>query len=338
VASGNEARALLAALCLVLGVFVTAASTLTFDRHAHRADVIETQLRILNGGPAVFAQDEVYLPTNQNRILVPVALAAAISAGASPLAAYIGVRAASAIAMFAGVAWLLRRTTAANPPVIGAALAALALALVPSFNYGWEQPSDFPDVLFVTALAAAAVAGRRWMMLVVAAVAAANRESAAFAGVLWAAVHWRRAPGEIAWRELAFGVLLSGGAMAIVLALRFALGGSAAVGSDTQTLVGFRPALELIAEAFRHPSPTAWPALAAVMFGPILLWLVHNRTSLDERHIGLICAAIGISALSICFGLVSELRRHIPALAVLLYVAVAAQSGWRVTVPRTSTA
>jgi hypothetical protein len=308
VASGNEARALLAALCLVLGVFVTAASTLTFDRHAHRADVIETQLRILSGGAAVFAEDEVYLPTNQNRILVPVALAAAMSTGASPLDAYIGVRAACAIAMFAGVAWLLRRTTAANPPVIGAALVALA------------------------------VAGRRWMMLIIAAVAAANRESAAFAGVLWAAVHWRRAPRGIAWREVAFGVLVSAAAMAIVLAMRFALGGSAAVGSDTQTVAGFRPALELIAEAFRHPSPTAWPALAAVMFGPIVLWLVHNRTSLDERHVGLICAAIGISALSICFGLVSELRRHIPALAVLLYVAVAAHRGWRVPVPRTSTA
>ena len=137
-ASGNEARALLAALCLVLGVFVSAASTLTFDRHAHRADVIETQLRILSGGAAVFAEDEVYL--------------------------------------------------------------------------------------------------------------------------------------------------------------------------------------------------------AAVMFGPIVLWLVHNRTSVDERHVGLICAAIGVSALSICFGLESELRRHIPALAVLLYVAVAAHSGWRVPVPRTSTA
>ncbi len=336
-ASENESRALLAALCLVLGVFVTAASTLTFDRLAHRADVVETQLRILTGGPAVFAQDEVYLPTNQNRILVPLALSTAMRAGASSLNAYVGVRAASAVAMFAGVAWLLRRTTAAGPLVIGAALVALALALVPSFNYGWEQPSDFPDVLFITALAAAAVAGRRWMMLSVAAVAAANRESAAFAGVLWAAIHWRRATGGIAWRQLAFGVLLSGGAMAVVLALRFAFGRSAAVGSDTQTLVGFRPTVDLIVEAFRHPSPTAWPALAAVMFGPIVLWLIHNRTSLDERHVGLICAAIGVSALSICFGLVSELRCHIPALAVLLYVAVAAQGGWRVPASRTST-
>ncbi len=325
----DESRQLLCALCVVLGVFVTATSTLVFDRGARRFDVVDTQLRLLEGGPAVFDDHVVFLPTNQNRVLVPLALASMVATGVQPLVAYTIVRLFSAIAMFGGVAWILTRTTGAGSRVIAAALLVLSLALVPSFNYGWEQPSDFPDVLFMTSLAALAVTGQRWLMLIVAAVAAANRESAAFAGVIWAAVHWRLANGRIDLRECGFGALITVTALAVVFGLRYALGGAAAVGSDTQTIVSLWETIVSLAEAVNQPSVTRWPALAAVMFGPVVFWLLLNRARFDQRHIGLIVAATIISVLTLSTGLVSELRRHLPALAVLLYAAVASECGWR---------
>ena len=320
---------LLVALCVVLGVFATAASTLTFDRGARRFDVVDTQLRLLKGGPAVFDRTVVYLPTNQNRILVPLALTSLVGIGMKPLVAYTTVRLLTAIAMFGGVAWILGRTTRADPRVIAAALLVLALAVLPSFNYGWEQPSDFPDVLFMTASAALATMGRRWLTLAVAAVAAANRESAAFAGVIWAAVTWRNGDGRVDVRELGFATLISATAMSVVLALRYALGGAAAVGSDTQTVVSLWETIVSLAEAVNQPSLTRWPVLAAVMFGPVIFWLLLNRARFDRRQAGLIAAAAMISIFTLCTGLASELRRHLPAFAVLLYAAVAADSGWR---------
>ena len=320
---------LLCALSVVLGVFATAASTLMFDRGARRFDVVDTQLKLLKGEPAVFDGRVVYLPTNQNRILVPLALASLVGAGVTPLAAYTTVRLGTAIAMFLGVAWILRRTTEADPRLVAAALTVLALAIVPSFNYGWEQPSDFPDVLFMTAFAALAVTGHRWVTIAVAALAAANRESAVFAGVIWGAVNWRKEGGRFDSREVGVAALISATAMTVVLGLRYALGGAAAVGSDTQTIVSIWETIVSLAEAVNQPSLTRWPVLAIAMFGPVVLWLLSNRTRLDRKHVGLVAAAAGITVLTLCTGLASELRRHLPALVVLLYTAVAADSGWR---------
>jgi hypothetical protein len=331
----DESRLLLGALCVVLGLFATAASTLTFDRGARRFDVVDTQLRLLKGGPAVFDGNVVYLPTNQNRIFVPLALASLIKAGIKPLVAYTTVRLLTAIAMFAGVASILGRTTNADPRAIAAALLVLSLAIVPSFNYGWEQPSDFPDVLFMTAFAALAVTGRPWLTLAIAALAAANRESAAFAGLIWAAVNWQKEDGRVDAGALGFAALLSATAISVVIGLRYGLGGTAAIGSDTQTVVSIWETIVSLAEATNQPSLTRWPALAIVMFGPAVLWLLANRMRFDQRHRALIGAAVTISVLTLCTGLASELRRHLPALAILLYAAVAADSGWRFASART---
>lgn len=325
----DESQLLLGALCIVLGIFVTAASTLMFDRGARRFDVVETQLTLVKGEPAIFEDTVVYLPTNQNRVLIPLALTSLVRAGVKPLVAYTIVRLLSAIAMFAGVAWIMARTTLAAPRVIAAALVVLALALLPSFNYGWEQPSDFPDVLFTTALAALAVMKQRWLLLGVAVLAAANRESAVFAGVMWAAIHGRRTSGGVNAREIGFGGFVATVAMAVVLALRYALGGIAAVESDTQTIVSIWETVVSLAEAVNQPSLTRWPVLAVVMFGPVVFWLLLNRARFDDRHTGLVLAAIVVAALTLTTGLASELRRHLPALAILLYSAVAAECGWR---------
>jgi hypothetical protein len=213
--------------------------------------------------------------------------------------------------------------------VVGAALVMLALALVPSVNYGWEVPSDFPDVLFMTAFTALAVTGRRWLALAVAAIAAANRESAAFAGVLWAAVNARSANGSVDGRELGFAALISATAMSLVLGLRYAFGGVRAIGYGTQTIVSIWETIVSLAEAVNQPSVTRWPALITVMFGPVVCWLLLNRARFDQKHVALIMAATAVSVLNLCTGPAFELRRDLPALAILLYAAVAAECGWR---------
>ena len=89
------------ALCVVLGVFATAASTLMFDRGARRFDVVDTQLRLLKGEPAVFDGTR-RLPADESEP-DPGAAGAdlAVGAGVKPLVAYTTVRLLTAIAMFA---------------------------------------------------------------------------------------------------------------------------------------------------------------------------------------------------------------------------------------------
>ena len=84
-----------------------------------------------------------------------------------------------------------------------------------------------------------------------------------------------------------------------------------------------------LAEAVNQPSLTRWPVLAMAMFGPVMFWLLSNRERFDRRHTGLIAAAPSSPCSRLSTGLASELRRHLPAFAVLLYAAVAAERGWR---------
>ena len=63
-----------------------------FDRGARRFDVVETQLTLVKGEPAIFEDTVVYLPTNQNRVLIPLALTSLVRAGVKPLVAYTIVR------------------------------------------------------------------------------------------------------------------------------------------------------------------------------------------------------------------------------------------------------
>ena len=109
--------------------------------------------------------------------------------------------------------------------------------------------------------------------------------------------------------------------MTVVLGLRYALGGARrGRAHDTQTHGRLQSETVVsLAEAVNQPSLTRWPVLAIAMIGPVVLWLLANRaparsvsTSADARP------HAGISVFTLWTGLASELRRHLPALAVLL--------------------
>jgi hypothetical protein len=319
---------LLAGLAVCLALLLTATSTLMFDRLANRPDVVRTQLAILEGGPAVFGPDAVYLPTNQNRLLVPVLVSAVTAVGVlTAEQAYVVVRLASALALMSILTLVLAQLTHATPKASAVAQVVLACALIPTFNYGWEQPSDLPDAMFVLAVAAAAVMHRPWLVGVLVAVAATNRESAAFGGLIWLCLHgWR---GRVRWREVGLAAALISVGLALTLGLRYLLGGPRAIGSTTQTMAGFMPAIGALVGALRRPSTTSWLVLFAVMAGPSVLWLLANARRVDQVSRRLLVAAALITVISIYFGLVGDLRRHIPAVTLMVLAAAAVESGWR---------
>jgi len=320
---------LLAGLAVCLALLLTVTSTLMYDRLDHRPDVVRTQLAILEGGPAVFGLDEVYLPTNQNRVLVPLLVSAVTAVGLlTAEQAYVIVRLASALALMSILALVLAQLTLATPKVIAVGQLVLTCALIPTFTYGWEQPTDLPDAAFMLALSAAAVLHRPWLVGVLMVLATTNRESAAFGGVIWFCLYgWQRS--RICWRDVVLAVALVSVALACTLGLRYALGGDRAIGPTTQTLAGFMPALGAVLGAFRRPSITSWLVLLTAMAGPSLLWLLANARRVDSVSRRLLVAAALMTMISIYFGLVGELRRHIPAVTLMVLAAAAVESGWR---------
>jgi len=92
--------------------------------------------------------------------------------------------------------------------VAAVGLGLLAYELVFTFAQGWEHPTDFPDVALTGLWLWAAMAGRRWGLLAVALGAAFNRESAAFAGVLWLVLYGFTVRWTARLSELAFGILI----------------------------------------------------------------------------------------------------------------------------------
>ena len=219
---------------------------------------------------------------------------------------------------------MLRRTRSLPPEAaaIGVWLTALALPL--TFTYPYEQTSDLLDGLLFAALAGAAWRNRRGWFVAIALLSTANRESAAFAGILWMTFHGVSASWRVHWREVAFSAAISVGAYAVVLLIRYVLGGARAVGAGTQTLTGVPVLAESLLAFVRHPQPTAWPALLFAALGPVLLWLHTLRQWLDPTLRRTLLAALLIAAASLLFGIPSELRIFIPSWVLVAMVAAAA--------------
>lgn len=320
--------ALLAGLALCLALLLTSTSTLMYDRLAHRPDVVRTQFALLEGGPAVFGLDEVYLPSKQNRVLIPLLVRAVTATGLlTDEQSYVVVRLAWALILMAVFTLVLAVVTYATPKTAAVGQVVLVSALIPTFNYGWEQPYDLPDAAFMLALAAAAVLHRPWLASLLVVLASSNRESAAFGGVIWLCLYgWR---SRVCWPEVGRALALVSLAVVCTLGLRYALGGARAIGPTTQTVAGFMPAIGALVGALGRPSLTSWPVLFAAMAGPSVVWLLFNARQVDDVSRRLLVTAVLLTLISIYFGLVGELRIYIPALTLMVLTAVAVESGWR---------
>jgi hypothetical protein len=311
-------------------VLVGFVSTNLNSRFEHRAETIQQQFAILAGGPypidGVFTEVGAY----QNRVLFPLGLEALSGLTAGSVGQwYLLLRLATAFGAFITSWYLLRRRTNARRMVAAVGLGLLAYELVFTFAQGWEHPTDFPDVALTGLWLWAAMAGRRWGLLAVALGAAFNRESAAFAGVLWLVLYGFTVRWTARLSELAFGILASVASYALVLGIRWSCGGSTDLTHNTNALdfAGTLPRLwEAVTHFLEHPTPWSWPVLMLAMVALPGLWIWVNRSYIGAREWRVLIASVAILVLSLPFASLDEPRDFMTSIVLVIFVAVAGEA------------
>src|SRR6185369_17170249 len=138
-------------------------------------------------------------------------------------------------------------------------------------------------------------------LLVLSVIAAANRESSAFAGIIWFFLYGLDKGRRINWRETGYAALLTICSYGSVILIRYALGGWQAIQYNTQ-LLPINRLPRMLMDFFRHPSPFSWLGFILFMMAPGVIWIVSNRKYLTSTHIRLLGAACAITAISVIFG------------------------------------
>lgn len=307
--------------CLALGVVFV--SGYLGDREKFRGEVVQMQFDLLQGQDYVLNGRPMYLPSFQNRVLFPLALLAVTRVGGLDANdAFILLRLATAALALLAVWWTARSISACSPKLAAAGTLLVAFGLVLTFQFAWEHPTDLFDVLFVALMTWAVAKKRALLLLGIAVVAAMNRESAAFAGVLWGFAYALDESRRVQWREVGRAAILMIVPYAAVLALRYAFGGARAVAADTQMITAFSSLQHDFKILTDYLTPFNWLTLALAMFIPSLMWVASNRraTISIQRHF--VYAALVLILISFLFGIVSELRIFIPSLVILVLMGV----------------
>jgi hypothetical protein len=311
------------ALSVILGISAVYVSASSHGRGARWDQTAAQQMAILRGQDSVIDGYRFYSPALQNRILFPGCLwALGHLDRLRPVQWYGGLRTASAIAAFF-VFWRVSiRIASRDPRVVAVGSLALFFSLLFTFNHPAEHPTDFPDLMFMLLIIRFCAEGRLAPVVALAALAALNRESAVFAGVIWAVCQGFGQSGRPRWRALVIGAVVSLQSYAVALGARYLFGGHRAIGPDTQHFTGPLALLTQIGFVIDDPSLFSWPILVVLMMSPWAIWIWMNRDCLDRGSwLLLVCAAV-VTGVTLLFGLILELRVLIPPLAVIAIVAV----------------
>ncbi len=180
-------RPALRLVVFVVGLALVVAWASLALRIGTRADTIHNMSNILHGRPLVFGDAHSTVHPFYNRILFP-GLLLAVSHGIGLLSEgqwYILLRLASCLFGFGAFAWVCRQALQASTARTQFATALMALSTITAFVFPWEDPTDVIDLGAEALAVAAALGGRFGLGLAVALVFAANRESAAYAGIIW---------------------------------------------------------------------------------------------------------------------------------------------------------
>jgi hypothetical protein len=194
-----------------------------------------------------------------------------------------------------------------------------------TFNHPWEHPWDFLDGTFVFLFVLLTIrdpttSRTRVALLLIVFLAALNRESAAFAGVIWFSVHWGR--GSIA--NVKSPEALFSGALTLVgygtaVAAREVLSSEPAhvqlLGHDF--VAHLQQQWEALQATIANPQPFSWLVLMVCAHIPAFVLLVRRPPSLDSTAGQLLLADAGIVLLTLLWANVNELRTFIPHFAVL---------------------
>lgn len=314
-------------ICLTMAIGLCFVSgRITFE---HRQDVVHQQAALLEGKAWTYDGKTEYLPMFQNRLLFPAAMMGLERV--TPLDLGESYQVARLLTVFVslwGIVWVaqrIARTLAARDLLL--VMMMLFYTFIFTFNFPpGEVPSDLPDALF-TALFAWAAHTRRYAWLAVFSLTAAlNRESAAFAGIVWIALtfdfdHARRRQ----LRTLMEGGLLSVGSYAFVLVIRHLMTDYSIALEHQQFVLGGAGFWAQLLTFLHAPHPGGWPVLllAAMIPFALLLGRISQWHSTERR---LLVAAAALALISLIFGYVNELRVFIPSL-VLLNLACAHRLG-----------
>ena len=240
-----------------------------------------------------------------------------------PEAWFVILRLATAFLAFLVFSLVSIKVSGASPKVAALGSGWLALGLIPTFNHGWEHPTDFPEVMFSSLLLWFSIRGCKAATLVTTLVASLNRQTAAFAGVVWLCLHGFGSRKGVRPGEGAYALLLMAASYVTGWLVKWVVRGDA----DWRYVVNGYLTIEQFLEFLAHPWASGWPVLLVALVLPTVLWLFANRaalTSIDNRILLAVGVTIGISSL---IAFMAELRSVFLVPHVLAtFVAVSAES------------
>lgn len=284
-----------------------------------RGDTLHNLGAILHGQPLLYGEGADATLPFYNRILFPGlhAASSALFPVLTPGQWYILLRVISFEAAFVLFALACYRSLKIDVKDFFVAAALLALSTLVTFGFGWEDPSDALDMAALCLGVLCAIEGRLVLCCVAAVFFAANRESAAYLGILWYFLSPQRS-GRTAWRTAVEGFVISAASYATVLALRFTV-------SETGRSNRFElpNIVHALTEEFEHFSPiSALPLLMAVL---VTITATVALPGPLARRFALLAAVFTVPALM--FGWVRELRVFLPCFVMLCFAVGAGGTG-----------
>jgi hypothetical protein len=293
-------------------------------RFEYRSETIKRQFAILKGESLILEGKDCYLPPFQNRVIFPLLLKACSRLRVFSVSQwYLIVRTFTAFLSFLIFFYLLVKKGRADCSLAMAGLILLAFELIPTFNHGFEHPTDFFDIIFFSLFIWFSLERKRLLLLVFACLAAANRESSTFAGLIWFFLYGIDDKLRLNKWEVFYSAGVSLLSYCFVLFIRYIFG---AGHTGPQQLVIAWPGLVTRFHSFlAKPAPDSWPVLLLAMSIPLLLLIWFKRQFLKLWHKKLLFSAMAIVLISLVFGGIDELRILIPSLVIVIFVVVVLQ-------------
>ncbi|MBU1998375.1 MAG: hypothetical protein KKE64_02650, partial [Candidatus Omnitrophica bacterium] len=308
-------------LSFSFAIFTTFVSNNLWSRFEHRDDSIRQQFAILAGQNYYLNDIIYYFPMFQNRVFFASILKFfSLNKSLTVSKWFLLLRLFSAWAAFLVFFYLLHRVARLNVKLSSLGLLFLAYELIFTFNHGYEHATDFPDVMFISLFIWMAMRKQRVALFILSIIAASNRESSAFAGVIWIFYHGLSDNYRIKIKELLYGLFLSASSYGTVMALRYAIGGAKV--TYMQGIGGIDNIMLAVREFMHNPTNASPLVLFAAMVIPLFFWIYGNRASIKPLHIRLMLAAAVIEIASIQLAFFSELRTAIPFMVVMVFCAL----------------
>ncbi len=321
VKSPSLAVGIAASFCLA--IFTCFISNNLHPRFEHREETIQQQLRILEGKDYIIEGRPIYIHEFQNRVIPGLVLKAATRVGVLRIGQwYLVLRFTSGFLAFFLLYLLLTKTAKVQEKTAVVAVALLAYAKVYGYNHGWEHPTDFPDIIFMTGFLWATLRHRPLAITGLTLMACFNRESSAFAGVIWFFFYGLSDKGKLKPREATFGIGLTLMALVTVYGIRFYFGGPRSLAPETKGIFGI---YEMVSSSLKNPL-SGWITLLFCMALPYFVWIKSNWATMPSDWKRLTIGGVVVAAILGSVSLIQELRTFLPALTILTLVAAKAES------------